>query len=307
MFSRRRLLQSLAAPALLGAAPKDPVVGLAFGDYGMKAMSTEQALRTIAAIGYDGAELCLIPGWPTDPAKLSAAERRALRSLLAETGLAAPALLDMLTIKAAPEKRARNLERLKQDVDLANELAPGNPPLIYTSLGGRSDEWENLKRPMADELHAWARIAEAAQVTVCFKPHADHAVDNAERAFWLLQQVGSRRIRLVYDYGHFFLQGYSLAASLKEMLPYSASISVKDSARNGDKSVYLLPGDGKVDYLEYFRLLKELRYSGFVGVEVSAMIHQKPGYEAAPTARLCYERLAPLFARAGLRRPARKT
>jgi sugar phosphate isomerase/epimerase len=199
MISRRRLLQSFAAPALLEAAPKDPVVGFAFGNYGMKTFSTEQALRAIAAIGYDGAELCLIPGWPTDPAQLAAADRRALRSLLAETGLAAPALLDVLTIKPAPEKRAYNLERLKQDVDLANELAPANPPLFYTSLGGKSDDWESLKRPMADELHAWARIAEGAQVTVCFKPHADHAVNNAERAFWLLQQVGSPRDRRLYD------------------------------------------------------------------------------------------------------------
>ena len=81
---------------------------------------------------------------------------------------------------------------------------------------------------------------------------------------------------------------------------------MKDAAGTPAKPEYLLPGDGKTDYLEYFRLLKELRYSGFVGVEVSAMIQRRPEYKPVPTARLCYERLAPLFARAGVERPARK-
>jgi len=82
---------------------------------------------------------------------------------------------------------------------------------------------------------------------------------------------------------------------------------VKDAVGTPAKHDYLLPGDGKTDYLEYFRLLKQVRYSGWVGVEVSAMIHTKPGYQPVPTARICYERLAPLFAKAGVKRPKRVT
>jgi hypothetical protein len=42
-------------------------IGLAFGTYGMKTLTTETALRAIARIGYDGVEPALMPGWPTDP------------------------------------------------------------------------------------------------------------------------------------------------------------------------------------------------------------------------------------------------
>jgi hypothetical protein len=56
---------------------------------------------------------------------------------------------------------------------------------------------------------------------------------------------------------------------------------------------FLLPGDGQIDYVEYFKLLNEFGYSGFVSVKVSAQIHRKPEFEPIPTARLCYERLAP--------------
>lgn len=304
MISRRAVLQS-AVPALLRAAPNDPAIGFATGTYGMKALPTEQALRTIAEIGYDGVEPCLIAGWPLDSAKLSAAERRALRRVLTDTGLEVPALLESLPVTAVPARRAQNLERLKLAVDLAHELAPAHPPVIDTILGGKTAEWEKLKGPMADELHAWAQVAEAAKVTVCFKPHAAQAVNSPERALWLLKEVANPRLRIIYDYSHFYVEGFPLAASLKELLPYTAFISVKDASGTSAKHEYLLPGDGNTDYLAYFRLLKKLRYSGFVGVEVSSMIQRKPGYDPVAAARLCYERLAPLFARAGVARPRR--
>ena len=47
------MLQSLAAGAILRAASKSPVIGFAAGTYGMKTLSTQEALRTIAEIGYD--------------------------------------------------------------------------------------------------------------------------------------------------------------------------------------------------------------------------------------------------------------
>jgi sugar phosphate isomerase/epimerase len=309
MISRRTLLmQSCVAPVLLRAAKGNTEIGFATGTYGMKTMSTADALRTLAEIGYDGVELCFIPGWPTDPAKLSASDRKDLRKLIGETGLAVPAILESLPYGTTPEKRARNIEHLKMSVALCNELVPSNPPVVDSILGGKTADWEKVKGQLVDEVGEWGRVADAAKVTVCFKAHADQAVDSPERSIWLLKQVNNPHIRFIYDYGHFFLEGFSLADSLKQMLPYTAFISVKDSARTPDgKHVYLLPGDGKTDYLEYFRLLKELHYNGYVGVEVSALIHNKPGYEPVPTARLCYERLAPLMAKANVKRPKRVT
>lgn len=305
MISRRAMLQLLAAAAAHSATPKGPVVGFATGTYGMKTLSTQQALRAIAEIGYDGVEPCLISGWPMDPAKLSSSDRRAIRFLLGETGLAVPALLESLPITGDPAKRASNLERLKLAVDLGNELVPLTPPVVDTTIGGKSADWEEIKGTMADELHAWARVAEDAKTTVCFKPHVGNAVSSPERAIWLLKEVGSPRIRIIYDYSHFYLEGFSLASSLKQLLPYTSFISVKDAAGTAARPEFLLPGEGKTDYLEYFRLLRELRYSGYVGVEVSVMIQRKPKYQPIPAARLCYERLAPLFTRAGVERPPR--
>jgi len=293
-------------PVVLAAAPrKESTIGFATGTYGMKTMRTEDAFRAIAKIGYDGVEPCFISGWPSDPATVSAANRRAFRKVIDETRLLVPAVLESLTITGTAEKRAYNLERLKLAADFGHELAPSDPPVLDTTLGGKTVEWEKWKFPFADELSAWAKVAEENNATFCFKPHAAEAVNSAERAIWLLKQVNSPRIRIIYDYSHFYVEGFALEPSLKELLPYIAFISVKDAVGKPEDHQYLLPGDGKTDYLEYFRLLKRLGYSGFVGVEVSKMIFQKPGYEPVPTAQLCYDRLSPIFEKANIKRRKR--
>jgi inosose dehydratase len=121
-----------------------------------------------------------------------------------------------------------------------------------------------------------------------------------------MQQLATPRLRLIYDYSHLTLQGFGLEPTLAELLPWVAFISLKDARGTAGHHEYLLPGDGNIDYVEYFGALKRLGYRGFVGVEVSSMIHQKPGYDPVATARLCYERLAPAFTKAGLDRPQRQ-
>jgi inosose dehydratase len=300
------LRSALGAPLALAAAKNtDPVIGLGIGTYGMKSMAIGAALSAIAETGYDGVELALMPGWPTEPKLLSPSDRQDLRKQLGRLGLALPSLLESLPLVGTPEKRAANLERLKQGMALAHELAPSQAPVIETILGGKTADWDNVKDRMVDELKDWAKLAESNKITICFKPHAGQAVHTPERALWLIHAVGSPNFRIVYDYSHFSLEGVPLEASLKECLPYTPFIHVKDSAGTPDKHDYLLPGDGKTDYVAYFKLLKQYGYQGFVVVEISSMVFSKPGYRPLPAVRLCYERLAPAFAKAGVKRPPR--
>lgn len=304
-MNRRTFLSCAVASAIAGAAPSPRKVGLNNGTYGAKTLKTADVMRDMAEIGYDGVEFALMPGWPTDPEVLSAGERKEIRKLAEDLGLALPSFLEVLRVEGPSGQRAHNLERLKLDASLAHDLCPSAPPLIETILGGKADQWDQVKQSMADEMHAWARVGEETKTTICFKPHAAHAVDTPDRAVWLLKQVNSPRLRAVYDYSHFFVEGLPLKESLKTLFPYTAYIAVKDSSGTEENHQFLLPGDGSVDYVSYFSLLKELGYSGYVGVEVTSMIHQKPGYEPLPALHLCYDRMAAAFSKAGLERPRR--
>jgi inosose dehydratase len=125
-------------------------------------------------------------------------------------------------------------------------------------------------------------------------------MNSPQRALYLLREVPSPRIRLVYDYSHFRAEGFTLEESLRQLIPSTVFISVKDSTGHAGSQRYLLPGEGDTDYARYFQLLSELRYSGGIGVEVSSMIHRQPGYDPVRTTQVCYERIAPFFGRSGL-------
>jgi inosose dehydratase len=299
--SRRALLVQLAAQTVATSAthPADKI-GLAFGLYGMKSIATADALRLCAAIGYDGVELPLMPGWKADPALLGRAGRAELRKLLAGLGLVVPAVMENLPYSPDPERRRVNLERLKLAAEFGHDVSPAKLPVIDTILGAKASQWDEMKGRLVDEMHRWARTGQELQTVIGMKPHAANAVNTPERALWILKQVGSPWLRIVYDYSHFFLEGLSLAATLKQLLPVAPFISVKDSRGSDEKHEFLLPGEGRTDYIEYFRILKAARYRGFVSVEVSSMIHNRPGYDPERTARKCYAFLAPLFARAGV-------
>ena len=301
-LSRRTLLGSLAATALA----KPAVNPFCYGTYGMRTLSPEVALRTIAEVGYDGVEIALMPEYATDPKALAPADRKQIRSLLESLGLTVPCFLESIAITGQAKKREENLDRLKRAFELGHDLSPAKPPMVESVLGGKTSEWEVLKGHFVTELKLWAKIAENAKSVVCFKPHAAQAVHSPERALWLLKEVGSRHLRMVYDYSHMSLEGFGLEDSLRQLLPSTPILAVKDAKGTPEKHDYLLPGDGAIDYLAYFRLLKKFGYSGDIAVEVSSMIHRKPGYEPIPTAKLCYQRLAPIFEKAGIERPARK-
>jgi inosose dehydratase len=164
---------------------------------------------------------------------------------------------------------------------------------------------EASKTRIVNELLAWARIGETSALTIGVKPHAARALDTPAKSVWLMNQLRSPRIRLIYDYSHMFVSGFTLEQSLREMLPYTIFISLKDSRDTPENHEFLLAGDGETDYAAYFRLLKQLGYEGFVSVEVSSMVQRKPGYDPVAAARRCYRRLAPAFVRGGIERRSR--
>ena len=299
MLSRRQLLHWAAMPLLpVTLWPgKSGEVSLSIGNYGMPMLPVDRALETIREIGYDGAELCLMAGWPSEPAKLDAAARRRIR----QQGLPIPSMIENLNLLVSDAEHASTLNRIRVAAALAHDVSPKRPPRLQSVLGGKPSEWEQVKHRMAARLADWARVARENRIELAVKSHIGSASDTPQKLIWLLDQVNSPGLSAIYDYSHFQLLDLDLQASLETLLPRSSFVTVKDGQLVDGKPQFLLPGTGTIDYAKYFALLKTKGYRGWMLVEISRQLQTSPGFDAIGAARKSYENLSPRLRAAGLR------
>ncbi len=307
--SRRTVLKRLGLAACLGTwahqagFSRELAAPLAFGYslYGMKTVPLPRALKVCAEIGYSGVELACMKDWPCDPAVMTRAERTEVRQQLTDQSLDLPCLMDNLTLVVPEKQHAANLERWKLLTELARDLGGDTPPVIETVLGGKPEQWGDLRDKMAAALVDWAKVAAAAKVVIAIKPHALGALHRPEDCAWLLQQVRSPWIKAVFDYSHYERQSLVLKECVKALISETVFVHIKDNVTVEGKTEFALPGDGGTDYAAYLRLLRESGYRGPVVVEVSAQVSNKPGYNPLVAAEHCYEKLRPAFEQAGAR------
>ena len=290
-FTRREFVRSGVAAAVAttmlasARAAAVPAFDFGFSLYGMKELPLAEALRACAEIGYRNVELCVMPGYPTAPSAISAAGRRALREQLAAHALTLSGALIDMPLAAPAAAAAQHPAMIEAAAQLAHDLQPAAPPLLETVLGGKPAEWETSKERLRDRLQGWADVAKRVDIVIAIKAHVGSAVDSPERLLWLLRAVESPHLCAAYDYSHFALHGLTLEESLAPLLARSKFIHVKDAAGDATKPRFLLPGEGRIDYVAYFRALQRAAWRGPIVVEVSSQLFRQPGYDPVAAAR----------------------
>jgi inosose dehydratase len=272
-------------------------IRLYVGNYGLQSLSVFAALEAIRKIGYDGAELCAMQGWPSEPQLLSREDRRRIR----DSGFPIPTIIDSWSLMTDDAGQRATREKIRVVAELAHDVGKGNPAMLQTVLGGRPPDWPDARERMAGHLMEWARVAEAAKVKLAVKAHASQAVDTPDKLLWLLDRVGNQALTAIYDYGHFQLRDLSIEETMDALLPRSAFLTVKDSKIVDGKPRFLLPGDGTIDYTRYFSKVQAMKWSGWVLVEITRQLQTEPGYDGARAAERSYAHLAPVLKRLGLR------
>ena len=316
-LTRRQFIASTLTAAVAGAAcrgageaagsksaPTGPTFG--FNTYGMKTLTTEQALRELAAIGFDAVEIDCTAGRDADPANLTPARRADIRKIAGDLGLRLTSVQGISTPSANDTQHEANLERIKVVGQLVHDLWPEHPPMIETVLGGR-DPWEKMKPLFVGRLADWVKAAESSDVMIAVKPHRDSSMDRPEQAVELIKELGApARLRMNYDYSHFALRDMPMADTIRVALPWTAFVALKDVAIEDGKTAFKLPGETKqIDYAALIRQFHEGGYRGDYNCEVSAMIFNKPGFDCLAAAKLSYANIAPAFVAAGVARVRR--
>lgn len=309
MLSRRQWLgRSLAAAPVLGPAlpafSAEKSCGMAMGTYGLPGMPLADAIDLVAETGFNAIEITVFPETTGDPAiHFDTAEKiAAVRDRIADKGLRLCALMAHLRPEEEDAKHREQLAKLRSLVELARALAPDDPPLLQTVLGGKG--WESSKVHFRDRIADWNQVLANQRGRISIKPHRGNAMSTPANAVWLLEQLGNpRRIRMVYDFSHYAFRDPELTIeeTVATALPVTNYVAAKDAKLVDGKVRFDLVGESKNwDHADIIRAFAEGGYDGDFCCEVSGQIWKNSDYDAKTATLICYQNLKAAFERAGV-------
>ena len=260
----------LGGPALVAGVLSIPV---AICSETFAGMSFAEACKAARRTGYDGIEI--EPAHlDADPAALSQSRRREIRRMMDGEGLRCPGLHAFLKSPAGMHLttadgavRARSWEYFARLVDLAADLAEG-PVMVLGS--GRQREATAGTGPqdavlrLTDGLQALAPTAGKRGVCILLEPLAPHlcnVVNTLAEAVAVVRAVDSPAIQTIFDTHNTAGESESVPVLLKRYLPFIRHVHLNEM--DGRR-----PGAGDYPFGTVFDQLTQLRYKGWLSIEV---------------------------------------
>jgi inosose dehydratase len=221
--------------------------------------SMEQAIRDIAAVGYEGVEI-FDGNVAEDPGRL--------RALLAETGVELVSVYTGANFIYA-DILADELWRIEQASDLA--AGCGASRLV---VGGGARRAAGTTEEDYDRLGAALdRVVEIAQergLTASYHPHLSTIVENPDE----LEKIMTRsRIMFCPDTAHLAAGGGDPAELIRRYADRVAHVHLKDL--RPDPLAFLPLGEGVLDFADILTAIREVNYDSWLLVELD-------GYEGDP-------------------------
>lgn len=278
------------------------MIRLAFSSNAYKKNTLGEAIESIAGIGYAGAEIMAdVPH--AYPPNMDEGERRNLigrmrdldlrvSNVNAFTCFANGDTYHPTWIEDDASKREFRIQHTLDCIALTGmiggktiSLQPGGPQI-----------GTNISRKLAAERFAegLTRCLPAAKqhdVILGIEPEPGLFIETAAEYLGFKNQFfkDEPRVRMNCDCGHLFCVGEDPAEVIRTMSEHVVHVHVEDIGKNRVHQ-HLTPGKGVIDFPSIFGALDEVRYKGWVTVELYP-------YEttAAGVAKLAYEHLAPMI------------
>jgi L-ribulose-5-phosphate 3-epimerase len=255
----------------------------AYNTNGLAHHRLEDALGLLADEGYDGVALTLDPchldplrAGPAEVARVARLLRRHRLACVVETGgrfVLDPARKHRPTlISRSGAGRRRDL--LRRSLRIAADL--GAPVVSFWS-GARdpgTSRAEGMRR-LAAAVEGLCRDAARAGVRLGFEPEPGHLVDTVAGWRALRDAVGHPALGLTLDLGHCLCEpGGDPVRAIRESAADLVAVQVEDMRRGVHE--HLPFGEGDLDLRGCLRALREARFPGLVGVELSRDSHRAP-------------------------------
>jgi sugar phosphate isomerase/epimerase len=257
--------------------------------------SVRDVLAALPAIRRLGFRFLEMEGLGAAHLRAMYAHRKSVAAALASSGLHVHnfCVVDPALVSLDPAKRAQALDRFRMGAELGAffgsetlHLASYAPPVRYISakpyeLGGKrkyafanqtrvrippSFDWQSVWDALVASCRTCADVAAGYGKTVIMEPRVGEVICSVDSLLRLMEHVGRPNFRANFDTGHFSAQRENVPLALKKLEGKFANIHISD---NDPANTNHLPiGDGCIDWLEFFRVLKGMHYTGYLGLDL---------------------------------------
>ena len=268
---------------------------LAFSTNAYLNFSFPETARRLAGIGYAGLELMAdVPhAWP---AYLLAEQKQAIRDAMTANRLQFSNVNAFMMhavddkrqkywhpswIEPDPHYRRVRIEHTKRALSLAAELGA---PCVTTEPGGPLEgrTWNECLKLFVEELKPVVEHAEKVKVPLLIEPEPDLLIETADQYLEFAKHIQSPYLGLNFDIGHFYCVKDDPADTVRKLAPLIQHVHLEDIAATRVHH-HLVPGEGVIDFHATLKALKEVKYDGWVTIELYTY-HENPDV-AATTAR----------------------
>lgn len=278
---------------------------LAFSSNAFRSHSIEETIRILAEIGYDGVELMTDAphAWPPDvtPARIESIRAALRRHRIAVSNVNAFMMCAYRHPKTGragtfhwpswiDEEEETREARIRHTIASVEIAAAVGAKTVSTEPGGPMDglsREEGYLRFSSGLARAAKRAGELG-VTVLVEPEPGLIIQKAgEYEEFVQRHVDYPGVGLNFDMGHFFCVGEDPAALIRRFGSRALHYHLEDIAADR-VHFHLPPGEGAMEYGSVFSALRDIRYDGWITIELYPFQHDAPA-----VARKAHETIRP--------------
>ncbi len=126
--------------------------------------------------------------------------------------------------------------------------------------------WQRVWDVLVESAGFCADVAAEYGKTILMEPRVGEIICSVDSMIRLLDDAGRPNLKANFDTGHFAAQRENVNLALMKLEDRFANIHIADN--DGATVDHLSVGDGVIDWAEFFRILKMMDYSGYVGLDL---------------------------------------
>ena len=192
------------------------------------------------------------------------------------------------------EKRRQAYSNFERTIELGSyfeaetiHLASYTPPVEYINtkpydLGGSGYEFND--KPLVripdnlDWKKVWGTLVESCRFTakqaarygkiILMEPRVGEIICSTDSLIRLINDVGEPNFKANFDTAHLSAQRECVPLALVKLKDMFANIHIADNVPVNQEHITV--GKGSIDWDEFFRVLKNMNYQGYLGLDLSA-------------------------------------